>query len=473
MTVRGQRPPAVTTSTLNRNVCHGSTHTVGVLRRPITVKQFAAGLAGLDQRDFEAFVTELWRARGLEVDGGDPGDGILRVSGGKSSAGVAPRTLLVTTGGVLERITTRRSDEVDAVVTAEVDPADWRLPRVPRDVPVIDAADLREYTLFAVGGDEGTRLCQDYLNTEPIETVAGPDPTGSEVPTPGTDSDRWGSVTTGLAIALLVLAAVGGPLALGEFGQTTAPEPPGGRIAADDLGADTPEDTAAPVRETPDSNGSNRAILSVEDIRNADRLGRTHSALLTRPYRWELSYEAYRNGSLVANRTERLTVEGPYTFRGNLSGNATIDINPWMLDNGDVYADGTRYYQRRFVNGSPVFDSDRINPTSGLPPLIARAYGFIRIFMENATVIDVQTRNGTTFYIVGAGGDPVYDNIENVSTRAVVSPTQGIIAMRTNYENPYIPADRVEFTFAYRFEAVDLTAPPWFEAARNATQQGT
>lgn len=273
---------------------------------PLRPSGFAGTLSGLDRGEFDGFLVDLWEARGRDA----------RVEDGVLIDDAGERLLVHHAPGWRDgELPATDGRDVDGIVTSRrVDP--------PRDaVRVIDADDLRDMLLYAVGRPARAAISERYFDRSPATIRRLRD-----------EPDGWlarhaGAVrTAGIVVLVAAMVAVG---ALGgaPAARDASPGDPTPTAAGRELGPLAPVTPVSP-RETPTATPADALVL--EETIRTDLLDRSVSkrvAVDDRPLVVEFSHDG--TGFFLlwvtdADGTRRLLLDGV----GERTVRALVKLSP-------------------------------------------------------------------------------------------------------------------------------------------------
>jgi hypothetical protein len=391
-------------------------------------------LGRLSRAEFEAFVVDLWRARGWTVvreDGGLRatdrfGDEYVlhvgRVDGG-SPSDTAANDLLVTT-----------------------DPE-----RAPPGVEVVGPADLRHLIQYAVDPETGRSLF--------VRTFGRPPEAETSSPADWIDRRMLAAALVVLAgVAMVVLGfAVDGP----EVSDTAVD-------AAADAGE--PPSPATATRSPDDVNvGALPAGVEPNGSIDPETVTRSHrEAVDGESYRLTISYRELGGGEPGGTARERIVVESNNVYVTDLFVTGRLTNEDGIIADTEAYAEGGIHYQR------PVNDTGEGLGTRRIGSAVSTQYAdrvealLLRyLSAEESRLIASFGRDGRTNHWItlrersGPGA-------ENVSASAVIDERGVVHSVRSSYEIPESGGRSAVVSIQYeRFGDARVTRPDWYEQARN------
>ncbi|MFB6304734.1 MAG: hypothetical protein ABEH47_06175 [Haloferacaceae archaeon] len=427
---------------------------------PPTRPEFARLLARLDRAAFARFVATLWTARGRPATAAD---GRVTVDGGPTMRVHAPPRALPAPVAA-RRVARALGDGTDAVATT--DPAVAAALR-ERGVRAVGPDALRRALLYDLDRSTARRVARDHLGH------------GLDGPVPSLRGRALAALSSpAVVVVVVVLAAVV---------AVAAPVPVGSAPASDAAGAvDGPADTGDGPVPTPgayaswptpgDGDAAVAPGVTAAGVVDADALARAHAdAVRGRSYEWTVTYREHglyrgRTG-LVAIGTRTVRVESETEFRDAVRIQGTPHTSPLPARERVVYADGSSRSVRSTANGTATVDRYPISFTSdGAGRYADRAASHVRRFAaaDETELAGRVTRGGVRYRRVSLR-DERHAGVIDLRGTLLVAPSGFVRVLRVAYVVP--GQDRVA-SFTFRYAAVGATrvsAPAWYDAARNAT----
>jgi hypothetical protein len=397
-------------------------------------------LGGLSPAEFEAFVVDLWRARGWTVV---REDGRLRTTDrfgeeyvlhvGRVDAGSEPDDAAT-----------------DLLVTADA----GRVPvegTVAGVVEVVGPADLRRLVQYAVDPATGRSLFVRTFGRPPERERSSP-------------IDRLDRRT--VAAALVVVAAVS---LVGLVVVADAPGPYGS--AADAAATDAATTPAATTTTAP---GAATAAALPPGIApgggvDAATVARNHrEALDGRPYRLVVRYRELGGDETGGMAQERIVVESANAYVTDVFRTGTLSHEPGVVAEVEAYAAGGIRYQRSVDGADPGLG------TRSLDSAVAARYAdrverLLREYLsaEESRFVAAFERDGRTHYWLALDGDPG-PRATNVTVSLVVDGRGLVHSVRRSYEVPGTDGRSAVVSIRYvEFGDARVTRPDWYERARN------
>lgn len=401
---------------------------------PLSRKAFVRALRGLSCREFEAFVADLWAARGFETAVED-GVVVAVQSGERRRLGVHHGA------GWLARFAPGPSHEaVDAVVTSGAGDS-----QTPGDVTTIDAGALREMALYAIDRAECERLFRRHLG-RPVAAAADDEPA---VPLTGS-----GAVAV-VAVALLLVAGVGG------FGPPTAPQSSTANV--------TPVSTDSVPSPADVTTGEPTApSVRVSGFESADRLASAHAqAVDGQSRRWSLTFRAYRNGHLVKQKRQTVWLRNASVYRSTTEWWSGEGIGPEFRGNASTYANGTVAFERFREGNATMYARFAVDRRS--PPFAEQPAALVRRYLavDGSRVVTATSVDDALGYRIVATG-AILSNSTPGTTTAEVTRAGVVRQLRTEYRS----FEGLTVVVTFRLDDVGtatVTAPTWLEQARQET----
>ncbi|MFB6300936.1 MAG: hypothetical protein ABEH65_11815 [Halobacteriales archaeon] len=435
---------------------------------PIPEDRFADRLRDLPLDRMVTFVADLWAARGYETH--TEGDSVIAVRNGE-------RTRLVCQHGtgrwgtVLDRLPGReRSLSIPdgsadiVVITASA----WRVRRLDKqlDARVIGVDTLRNLLLYAISPQQGNALCREYFD-RPARMPTEMEPTGWT-------RTRGGRIAVLGAIGVTVLLVTGGiigaPGMTGLFGI-------GAQSPETDVGTPSFTETAGtPLPPTSTATPEPRALppgLSESGIANPETLIDAHlETIVGRSYTWTITYQVFVRGEGYLKRQEEIRVRQQSRYVTNLSGD-TVTGPADPTANVSAYADGDFRYTKNDQGNETRYRRTLLTYRRDGTRYAIRAQVLLAKYLwgNYSTSVSEARRNGEPVYILTLVGE---NPDQNVSTRttAVIGP-DGFIR---DLQRKYVTSSPSETTIVVSLRYTDIgtttvEAPPWYEAAKNATAE--
>jgi hypothetical protein len=405
--------------------------------------EFAALLDDLPPERFEAFVVDLWRARGWTVD---PAEGYLRATDRFGADYVIH----------LQRVTAPRAGPG---VTELLVTSDWT--EAPPDVRVVGPPELRRLLRYAVDPERARTLFVRTFDRPPEGTKPGGwFDRGTAAAVLGLDRRR--------AAAVLVLAA---GLSLAAMGVSLVGSEPGPAAPAPLAG---PTDTATPA-PTPTAGTPVAALppgVARDGSVDAARLARAHrEAISGRSYRLVVSYREFGGRASAGTGRERIVVESANVYATDVFRAGTLAYEPGILADVEAYAEGGVRYQRAVDGESPALGTRAI----GDPAVAARYAERVQTLLSRYLAVDRTrivtrfSRDGRTHYWL-AFGDDGGPRATNVTGSAIVDDRGVVHSLRWSYEIPGTDGRAAVASIQYaQFGDVRAAPPAWYVAARNRT----
>jgi hypothetical protein len=490
---------------------------------PIPRTEFARLLRSLPRAERTAFVEALWTERGYEVRAvdastlvvTDPETGVSRrVSVHRPSrvrrlASASASSLSRTLPGprrvppVLTRVVrslpgvpalnSGHPSGVDVLVTGRDDVS------VGGDVTVLGPTDLRDAALYAIDREACASLFDRFFDASP---TGWPDPLPDAESAPGvtergsdaTDrasnaalDDRWQrGRTASLLVVVVALAVVLAGTTVGPFGENDArsidsaaavgetPSPADGGPVAD--GGET-----SPSADSSRAGGSGGYPpgLAPSGIVDANALAAAHAQLADRrSYQVTLVRREYVGNAMVSSGLEMVWVERPSVYVSAVGESGDVrDPTPFIADDS-VFANGTTRFARDAeageagVESEVTYDREPVISGAGSPGRYTeriRVYLVWFLTVEESSVVETESDDGTTLYWVTLDGDP-WPGVENVSGYALVDSHGFVHEVHRQYTLPEEPNRTVQATIRYDEVGETTVDPPWwFQAALNQT----
>ncbi|MFB6123832.1 MAG: hypothetical protein ABEJ78_10285 [Haloferacaceae archaeon] len=441
---------------------------------PISRSAFRSLLRGLSREEFEGFVADLWAARGRDVaaDGDalvvtDPDSGERRRLLVRHDA---PRFALGSA--------TAANADVDGVVRSGTGEAD-----VDADgVAVVDAEELYGMALYAIDRETCATLFDAYFDRSPTASDDAPDALAGGSARSGRPLPRRYLVA---AVAVVVVAAIGVSTGLNAPGASDAVATPtpsddvdSGGTAAESTGVDAEPDpsTARPTATEEWDDVPFPPGLAETGVTNVSALADAHTeALSGRPYRMVLVHREFVEGRPTGYRREVVDVASLTRYRSRVTGAGTVRTNPLVVDDEDVYANGSVQFVRRTSETGDAYAATPLGPRVGRDPFLLRSDSYVRWFLSvsDARISDVVQRNGRTYVWLTYRGDP-WPGAENTTGSALVSSRGVVRVIHRQYTPAGWPDVRVDVTVRITDVGdADVTPPPWAAEARQATANHT
>lgn len=429
-------------------------------------------LGSLDGAEFEAFVADLWAARGREAT---RRDGFVAVSGGPGEG--VHRLVCVPRKSATDRDLESASVDPDVVVCARDSRRLAEAARA-RDARFVGPDDLRTMLLYGLDRAAAQALVETHFG----RSLVGPTAVDSgHWPQLAADWSRFGSAAA--VVFLAAVLVVGGLYGLPDgvdTGVTATPAPVAGTTQPT-----TPVASDAGYPPGFDASG----------VTDADALAVAHRrAVADRTYDLLVLHQ----GSVDlldpgrAWATSRQTVDrvGPTRFHYRVTGIDVAAADNESLVIYDDYADGETTYRR--VAGTPSVTYRRgplPGAAGGAFTALGEAY-VARFLATTESRIEVIERPNQTRYRVTATGSPLRIGwpVANYTAVAVVSEDGLVHRLAVEYtrleptgthpDGSSVPDryagldDEVRFELVYRdLDETSAPSPPWYDEARQATNE--
>jgi hypothetical protein len=387
--------------------------------------RFARATRAVDAGTLAAFVADLYRARGYEVD--RPADGRLRLE-------PEGRVLAVRPGG---------ARDVPAEADAVVIPAGDRT----AGVDVVDADTLYRQLHYAVDRPVARALLATHLGVDPAREATDEDavPLGGH---PLTGSGLALGLALVAAVALAGALVVAGVAELpGDAGESPAGTPsqtPTGTTttpATPDAGA--MDASAAPGLQSVDDSNDESFPPGVdgEGVSDADELVSAHRARLTdRSFTLRVWHREFVDGRLAGVYVETVRVENASHYRVSVSQTGTLRTTPQTIVGANLYVAG----ERRYLTGTVVGSYFRSRAT---PARFRRQVGqYLRwsLTVEESSVAGRATGADRTVHRLRTAGD-AYSLVDDAAGTAYVTGEGLVTYGRWTYRPPDKEDVRVEF----------------------------
>jgi hypothetical protein len=417
--------------------------------------RFARATRAVDAETLAAFVADLSRARGYEVD--RPGEGRLRLEPGG-------RVLAVRPGPVRD---------VPPAADAVVAPAADRT----AGGDVVDADTLYRQLHYAVDRSVARDLLATHLGLDPDREASEEDPVHL-----GGHPLTGGGLALGLALVATVVLA-------GALAVAGVAELPGG---AGDLSAETPIPTPAATATPPaDRNGDAIATgdssrrTPQQSLENAteqltayppgvdergladiDTLIAAHRSVLSNTsFTVTVQYREFEDGRVTGTFVETVRVERPSRYAVSVDSAGTLETTPRAVVGADAFSNENRTWVR--LRSTEPYVRSRLSRSRMLGQL-AR-YLRWSLSVENSTLRE-HSEGGT--YRITTDGDP-YQGITDASGTAYVTDEGLVTYGRWTYTNVR-PETRVEFSIhTTDVGSTTVSRPRWIDTETGNESDGS
>lgn len=493
---------------------------------PVSRSAFRSLVRGLDATEFEQFVADIWRARGWDVE--VKTDHVLVATRDDRDG---TQTLFVESGSRWigrRSVTLPDGYDIDAVVVDVADASRVTLPErlVEADVAVIDADELYDLALYAIGRD----VCDDLFRTHfdrsvTVEEVEESSLDGSMADPGSSDTARRVGgetgrtrdalreaadalstrrskhviVGAGLALVVLTAGMLGGvagsgqPLGIGEpadrptSAPTTTPIPTpttdqAFHVAMTNASSDEASTSVrADGRSARDEDRNPAAVrgpfppgMSPSGITDPYVLADAHEAVLTnRSYTWLLTYREIVDGRPSAIRRETVRVEGPAVYSSTVQEVGELRTYPTALAEVSTYANGSVRYEYDPDDPEARYRTCTIGRHARHEDHhIDRSERYIGYFLSvrESTITDAFEEDGKRFYWIVFANDP-WPGVENTVGSALIDSTGVVHVIHRRYDEPDREGVSVIMSFRYTDIGTTTVEPPsWHSAAKNATR---
>jgi len=406
--------------------------------------RFARATRAVDAETLAAFVADLSRARGYEVD--RPGEGRLRLEPGG-------RVLAVRPGPVRD---------VPPAADAVVAPAADRT----AGGDVVDADTLYRQLHYAVDRSVARDLLATHLGLDPDREASEEDPVhlGGHPLT--------GSVLA-LGLALVAAVALAGALAVAGVAElpgndgdssvgTPSPTPTGATTTPAMPDAGGMDASAAPGFQSVDDSKDESLPPGVdsEGISDTDELVAAHRARLTdESFTLRVWHREFVGGRLTGVYVETVRVENASAYSVSVSKTGTLRTTPNAVVGADLYVSGGR----RHVTDTVVGSYFRSRATPARFRRQVEQYLRWSLSAERTAIAGQATRGNRTVYRLSTEGDP-YSLVEGASGTAYVTDGGLVTYGRWTYRQP--DRDDVRIEFAVQTADVGTTTvrrPGWVD----------